>query len=159
MGQPRPGRRIPGEPGLSTLGAIALAALAVPRVVAHDLSWVSSGSLANVLLVFVPLVIWLAALLVVRVDRPLVAGATIGLAYGVMLAVAHQILWNRAFEDDPPELGGNLEGELPGVVEDVVLRGFGVMSSLATGLLVGAVVGGLAWLIDRARSNRRPVSD
>jgi hypothetical protein len=59
----------------------------------------------------------------------------------VLLAVTHQLLWNEAFEDDPPRLGGNLEGKLSPGIEELVLRGFSVASGLAVGVAVGAVCG------------------
>ena len=40
---------------------VALAALAAPRVVLHDLGIVEEGSVANGLLVFVPPALWIAA--------------------------------------------------------------------------------------------------
>lgn len=49
--------------GLPVSVIILLAALAVPRVVTHDLDIFPEGSFVNSLLVFVPLVIWLTVVL------------------------------------------------------------------------------------------------
>ena len=45
--------------GLPVPVIILLAALAIPRVVTHDLYIFPEGSFVNSLLVFVPLVVWL----------------------------------------------------------------------------------------------------
>lgn len=68
----------------------------------------------------------------------------IGVCYGVFLAIGHQLLWNIAFADAPPRLGGNL-ADLEPAVQTVLLRSFAVLSSLVTGAVVGAVVGLIAW--------------
>ncbi len=52
--------------GLPVPIVVLLAALAVPRVVTHDLGVFPEGSLANSLLVFVPPAIWLAVVLGLR---------------------------------------------------------------------------------------------
>jgi hypothetical protein len=71
--------------------------------------------------------------------------------------VTHQLLWNQAFEDDPPRLGGNLEGKLSPGIEEVVLRSVAVASSLAIGVGVGAACGLVAralvaWAVPSRRS-------
>jgi len=96
--------------GLSAPIIILLAALAAIRVPLHDLGIVSEGSVVAGLLVFVPLAIWLIVVLRRRVPNPLLALTAVGVAYGVMLAVVHQLLWVAAYDGSPPILGGNLEG-------------------------------------------------
>ncbi|TCO24903.1 hypothetical protein EV652_108439 [Kribbella steppae] len=134
--------------GLPVSAIVLLALLAVPRVVAHDLDLV--GPAVNLVLVFAPLVIWLVVVLAKRVPSPIVTLAAIGLAYGVFLAIGHQVLWTWAV-DEEPRLGGNL-ADAPDAVQALVVRGFAVVSSIVTGLLVGVAVGIVAWLITRARS-------
>jgi hypothetical protein len=68
-----------------------------------------------------------------------------------MLAVVHQLLWVAAFDGNPPSLGGNLEGVLDPGLEAVVFRVSAFFSSLATGTVLGAVVGAVAWVIERLR--------
>ena len=137
--------------GLSASAIGLLAAIAALRVPLHDLGIVPEGSVVAGLLVFVPLAIWLVVVLWRRVPNPFLVLTTIGLVYGVMLAVIHQLLWVAAFDGSPPSLGGNLEGGLAPGLEALIVRGFAFLSSLVTGTFVGAVVGVVAWTIERLR--------
>lgn len=129
--------------GLSPLGVAALALLAVPRVIAHDLGLVDPGF--NLVLVFAPPLVWLVVVLARRVPSPLTTLSAVGLGYGVLLAITHQLLWGEAFGGDVPTLGGSLAGTLSPGWEEVVLRGFACVSSVVTGFLVGVVTGVVAW--------------
>ncbi|MFG1945917.1 hypothetical protein [Nonomuraea sp. NPDC048826] len=133
--------------GMSPIAILGLAALGVPRVVAHDLGPV--GPVVNAVLVFLPVVIWLGVVLWRRVPNPFLTLLAIGGAYGVLLAVAHQLFWGAAF-DDPPQLGGNLAGALSPGAEEALMRTFAFGSSLFTGVLVGVVTGLVGWLLARA---------
>ena len=137
--------------GLPVPIVVLLATLAVPRVVTHDLGVFPEASLANSLLAFAPPAIWLAVVLGLRAPRPFLTLAAIGLAYGVMLAVGHQLLWVAAYDGDPPSLDGNLEGALAPGLESAVLRTSAFLSSLVTGTVVGAITGAVAWAISRLR--------
>jgi hypothetical protein len=137
--------------GLSVSAIILLAAIAALRVPLHDLGIVQEGSVAAGLLVFVPLAIWLIVVLQRRVPNPFLALTVVGVAYGVMLAVVHQLLWVATFDGNPPSLGGNLEGVLDPGLEAVVFRVSAFFSSLATGTVLGAFVGAVAWVIERLR--------
>jgi hypothetical protein len=137
--------------GLSVSAIILLAAIAAIRVPLHDLGIVQEGSVAAGLLVFVPLAIWLVVVLQQRVPNPFLALTVVGVAYGVMLAVVHQLFWAAAFDGNPPSLGGNLEGVLDPDLEAVIFRASAFFSSLATGTFLGAVVGAVAWAIERLR--------
>ncbi|GAB3466287.1 hypothetical protein GCM10027570_55390 [Streptomonospora sediminis] len=138
------GRRRFGLPWWAIAG---LAALGVPRVVAHDLDLV--GPAMNSVLVFLPVAVWISVVLLARTPNPLVALLAVGAVYGVLLGAAHQVLWVQGFAGDPPALGGNLAGALPPAAESGLLRAAAFASSMATGLLVGAVSGAAAWLISR----------
>ena len=70
---------------------ILLAAIAAIRVPLHDLGIVQEGSAAAWLLVFVPLALWVGVVLWRRVPNPFLALTVVGFAYGVMLAVVHQV--------------------------------------------------------------------
>jgi hypothetical protein len=137
--------------GLSAPVVILLAALAAIRVPLHDLGIVSEGSVVAGLLVFVPLAIWLIVVLRRRVPNPSLALVVVGFAYGVMLAVVHQLLWGAAYGGGPPSLGGNLEGVLAPGLEAVVFRTSAFLSSIVNGTILGAVVGAVAWAIERVR--------
>lgn len=131
---------------------VALALLGVPRVVLHDVDVVDEGDAVNLLLVFGPFLAWVGVAVITRVANPVRALGWVGATYGVLLGVTHQILWDRAFEDDPPRLGGNLEGELSAGAEELVFRVFAFGSSLATGLVVGLVCGVVARAVLRSRA-------
>lgn len=98
--------------GLSSPAITLLAAIAAIRVPLHDLGIVPDGSVVAGLLVFVPLTVWLLVVLLRRVPNPFLALTVVGVAYGVMLAIIHQMLWGAAYHGNPPTLSGNLEGVL-----------------------------------------------
>ncbi|GIG87954.1 hypothetical protein [Plantactinospora endophytica] len=130
--------------GLPWIALIGLALLAVPRVVLHDLDVIQEGDFVNLLLVFVPPVIWIMVALAARVPKPFLTLLVVGGLYGVFLALVHQLLWDRSGAADAT-LGGNLENELSPGTEELVIRVFATFSGLLTGLLVGAVAGLVAW--------------
>lgn len=138
--------------GLAPLGVLGLAALGVPRAVAHDLDLV--GPAVNSVLVFAPIVVWIAVVWWRRAPNPLLALLAVGLAYGVLLGATHQVLWTWAFEGSPPSLGGNLAGVLSPAVEAAVVRTFAFFGSVATGVAVGAVSGAAAWILTRTIPRR-----
>ena len=133
----------------SPLLIIGLAALAVPRVIVHDLRLAPPNGIVNGLLVFVPPLIWLAVVLWQRPPRPFLTYLLIGVCYGIMLAIGHQLMWTAAFDGNPPQIGGNLEGRLDPAIENLVLRTFAFVSSVITGTLVGAVVGAIGAVLAR----------
>jgi hypothetical protein len=140
--------------GLPLIWVVALAALGVPRVIAHDLDLV--GPAVNSLLVFAPVIVWLVVVPAKRVPNPFWTLLAIGAVYGVLLAATHQVLWVYSYDGDPPSLGGNLAGALPPGAEAVVLRVFAFFSSLLTGVGVGAAAGVLAWVPARVLPGWRP---
>lgn len=143
--------RRPARLGLPVPLIVALAALAAVRVPLHDLGIVDeSGPLAAALVV-VPLVVWVATALWWRSPRPLLALTAVGLTYGVLLVVTHQLLWTTVFRDSMPRLGGNLEGVLSPAAEALFLRAAAVPSGLLTGTMLGVLTGAVAWALDRAR--------
>ncbi|MCK9868374.1 hypothetical protein AB0M72_11030 [Nocardiopsis dassonvillei] len=143
--------------GLSWTAMALLALLAAPRVVLHDLGVIQEGTLVNALFVFVPPLVWVAVAVLTRAQNPFLTLLVVGLLYGVLLALGHQLLWNTAWEGNPPTLGGNLS-DLPPAAHAVVVRGFAVVSSLFTGAAVGAVTGLAAWGIGRLMPARSGVS-
>ncbi|WP_440073591.1 hypothetical protein [Streptosporangium sp. OZ121] len=130
--------------GLPVLAVIGLALLAAPRVVLHDLDVIHEGTFVNALFVFVPPVVWIAVALWRRVPNPFLTLLVVGLFYGVFLAVGHQLLWNSAFGGNPPTLGGNLSDLAP-ATQSAILRLFAAISSVFTGVIVGAITGLVAW--------------
>lgn len=138
-------KRIEQTIGLPWTTIFVLATLGIPRVVAHDLGLVDPHGIINRLLVGVPVVIWLVYIVWKNVKRPFLAWVSIGLLYGVMLAVIHQLLWNFVFEA-PIQLGGNLS-HLSGTVGNLLARTFAFLSSLVTGAVVGVIVGAVGSVI------------
>lgn len=145
---PRPVTSHRARLGLPIAAVLGLALLAIPRAVLHDLDVIEGGTLLNALLVYVPPAIWIAVILAKRVARPFGALVAIGICYGIMLAIAHQVLWDANVGDDPPQLGGNLSDLDPGV-ETAIIRSFAALSSLATGAFVGVVAGLIGWGLTR----------
>ena len=147
--------------GFSWPALVALAALAAPRVVLHDVGVIEEGSFVNGLFVFVPPACWLAAVLWRRPPRPFLTVVVIGALYGVFLAIGHQLLWDAAFGGVTPTLGGNLSGIDPAIQEGI-FRAAAAVFSLVTGTLVGVVTGAVAHLLNRVvpaghnESNGRP---
>ncbi|MBV2363991.1 hypothetical protein KUM37_11655 [Streptomonospora sp. NEAU-YY374] len=140
--------------GLPPLAVLGLAALGLPRAVAHDLDLV--GPAVNAVLVFAPLAVWIAAAVLARAPRPLLTLTAVGACYGVLLGAVHLLLWSQGFDSGPPRLGGNLEGALPPAAEAALLRGFAFVSSAVTGTAVGAATGAVAWPLTRLAARRRP---
>lgn len=140
--------------GLSLATIIGLALLAAPRVILHDLDIIHEGTAINAVFVFLPPVVWIVVALVARVPNPFVTILAIGVCYGILLALGHQLLWGVHVGDNPPQLGGNLTGLDP-AVQTVIFRFFAFLSSLVTGAVVGAIAGLVAWglsvLTHRAR--------
>jgi hypothetical protein len=120
--------------GFSWPVLIGLAALAVPRVVLHDLGVIHEGTLVNGLFVAVPAVVWVLVVLVRRPPRPFLALLVVGVLHGVFLAATHQLLWEQALAGATPDPD----------VPMVVLRLAAVLSGLATGAVTGAVCGAVA---------------
>ncbi|BEL12156.1 hypothetical protein Q0Z83_103470 [Actinoplanes sichuanensis] len=115
---------------------IVLGLLAAPRAVLHDLGLIHERTGVNALLVFVPLLIWVLVA-VTRSPNPIRLLLGAGVVYGISLAVIHNALWN---------------GE--STVAEPLARVAMTLSSLVTGAAVGAICGGIAWLITRRRSAR-----
>ncbi|WP_193103959.1 hypothetical protein [Brachybacterium sp. FME24] len=142
---------------LPLLALVGLALLGVPRVVLHDLDILQEGTLPNALFVALPLLIWIAVVLWRRVPRPLLTLLAVGAIHGVLLALTHQLLWNVSLAGDVPQLGGNLAGLDP-TLESVIIRGFAAISSLVTGVVIGALTGLLAWALSLLRRRQEPVA-
>ncbi len=134
---------------------VVLALLGIPRVILHDLQLVSLDSLLYRVLAIGSLLVWLVYALCTKSDRPFRHLLTFGVIFGLMLAVTHQITWVEAWGDSPPQLGGNLAGVLHPVLEGLVVRVGAFMSSLFTGVAIGAVLGGIAWLRAWLTNQRR----
>src|SRR5699024_8449569 len=94
--------------GMPLLAIIALALLAAPRVILHDLGIIQEGTAINALFVFLPPLVWLVVALTARVPNVFLTIFAIGICYAVFLAVGHQLTWGVVVADDPPRLGGNL---------------------------------------------------
>lgn len=146
----RPPRRL----GLPVWAIIALALLAAPRVVLHDLGIISEGTGINALFVVVPLLVWVLVTLWARVPNAFLTLLAVGIIYGLVLAVGHQLFWTAQFDGALPRLGGRFAGLDPGL-SSLIVRVFAIGSSLLTGTIVGAVVGLLTWGLDRLRVRGR----
>lgn len=148
---PAPAAR-PPVVGLPILAVLGLALLAVPRVIFHDLHLVEEKTFVNLLLVFVPLLVWIAVVLWARVERPFTTLLTVGGVYGVFLAIAHQLLWNINLRGTSLDFSAGQAGFL----EEAVARAAVGASSLVTGLVVGTVAGLVALGLSRMTRGPAP---
>lgn len=135
--------------GLPIRTLILLALLGAPRVVLHDLGVIQEGTFVNAILVAAPLVAWVLVVLRERVPNPFLALLAIGTIYGVVLAATHLMLWGHVWAGRPPTLGGNLRG-VPGAVQALMMWVATAISSLFTGVAVGAVTGVVGWVLSKA---------
>lgn len=140
--------------GLPVWALLALSLVAAPRVVLHDQGIGTDGPVAG-LLAIGPMAVWIAVVVWSRARSPLLALLVVGLGYGVVLAVVHNLFWDEVFADGAPVLGGNLEGELSGGAEEALLRGAMTLSSVFTGAAVGLVCGLVATLLQALLVRRR----
>lgn len=132
--------------GLPVLALIGLAAVALIRVVLHDLHVIEEGSPITWILAIGPVVLWIAVAVVKRVPNPFLTVLVIGAIFGVMLVITHQLLWDFAFQGNPPSISNG-----PGAT--VIPRVAAVPSGLFVGALIGAIGGLVAWGI-QAMTNR-----
>lgn len=123
---------------------LGLVALTVPRAIVHDLKLLPFTSLPYIILAVTPWLIWLAVALLHKTKKPLMQFLIIGLTYGVVLGITHQLLWDMSWGNNPPQLHGNLEGQLDATLEAFVLRCAAFASSLATGVITGFIFGVIA---------------
>lgn len=144
-------RRSLGLPWWALLG---LAALAVPRVLVHDLQ-IEVAPWVTPVLALGPPAVWIAVALWRRVSSPVLTLVVIGMLYGVALGIGHNLMFESAFDGAPPTLGGNLEGNLPASVEMGVIRLGMMVSSILTGSLVGLISGLVAQLLSALRDRQR----
>lgn len=133
--------------GLPFLALLGLAALAVPRVILHDLHVIEEGDLATWLLALLPVAVWITVAVVARVPNPFLTVFVIGALFGGMLMLTHQLLWSVNFGGDAPDLGGPVGTVLPRVAV--------VFSSVFTGAIMGTIAGLIAWGVSALVSRRR----
>lgn len=131
------GGRRPYFFGMPLLLMAGLALLGLPRVVLHDLHLISERSPATWFLALAPVAAWIAVTILVRSPRPFLTVLVIGLMFGVMLVLTHQLLWDVAYSGNAPSVGA-------GTAAEVIPRIAAVPSGLMTGAAIGAIGGLLA---------------
>ena len=134
---------------------LLLPSLLIPRVVVHDLHLMPINGTSYTLLAVVPLLVWLVVAVARRTEQPMREFLMYGLVYGLLLATAHQISWTASWGANVPHLGGNLAGKLDPLTESLLLRTAAFLSSVATGLVTGALFGGVALLAGRVLRRRK----
>jgi hypothetical protein len=140
------------EPDLPIIAIAVLAALTLPRVVAHDLRLIQIDSPAYTVLAVAPLLVWLLVAVFRKTQRPFFDFLVLGLIYGLFLGLTHQVLWDASWAGNPPHMGGNLAGKLDPFVESLILRAFALGSSIVTGLVFGAAFGIVAFVAMKFRN-------
>lgn len=139
------------RPDLSLTVIFALAALAAPRVIMHDLRLVPFDSPLYRLFAVGPLLVWLLVAVLHRTKKPWQDFIMLGLVFGLLLGAIHQITWVASWDNNLPQLHGNLEGKLDPAVEGLILRTAAYISSIMTGLFTGVILGGIAWIANKLR--------
>lgn len=134
--------------GLPILALIGLAAVALIRVVLHDLHVIEEGSAITWVLAIGPVMLWIVVAVMNRVPRPFLTVLVIGAIFGVMLVITHQLLWDFAFQGNPPSIGDG-----PGA--SVIPRIAAIPSGLFVGAMIGAVGGLVAWGIQAMTSRNK----
>lgn len=130
---------------------IALAMLGVPRVVLHDLHVIDSAHPLSWILSLGPVAVWVAVALALKVPRPFVTILTIGLIFGVLLVLTHQVLWSQLYAQNPEFL--NEDGAVAVVSRLAVVPG-GLFAGAALGAIGGLIAWGLRAVLYRNRSRR-----
>lgn len=130
--------------GLSLPAILLLAALPIPRALGHDLQLFKEGDLINTILVFLPAVIWLIVIFWKKAPKPFMTLLVVGLFYGLFLGIIHQITWDSFWNDNPPQLGGNLKDQFSPLAEALLMRTATFISSVFVGLVTGGFVGAIA---------------
>lgn len=133
---------------LSFVVIFILAALAVPRVILHDLHLIDLESFPYKIMATIPFLVWLGVALFRKTTRPFADFLTLGVVFGLLLALTHQILWTASWQAAPPQL----HTELDPVVEEIILRVAAAISSVLTGIMLGAVFGLVAWVSSEIRA-------
>lgn len=142
----RPARRTLGLPLVALVG---LAALGLPRVIFHDLHVIDEPDPLSWILALAPVAVWITVAVLKKVPNPFLTVFVIGAFYGVMLVVAHQLLWDSAFGGKPPALGDS-------GVATLIPRLASIPGSLFAGALLGAVGGLIAWGIHAGMRPKNP---
>jgi hypothetical protein len=142
------------ETDLPLMYVVLLAALTLPRVVAHDLGLIVIDSPVYTALAVAPLLIWLSVAVFRKTQRPFFDFIVLGLVYGLLLGLTHQILWDASWGGKPPHIGGNLTGKFSPVAESLILRAFALGSSIVTGLVFGAAFGVVAVIASKVHGRR-----
>jgi len=141
-----------GKNGLPFPVIVFLAMLAVPRVFVHDLKLVPIDSFWYTVLAVGPLLIWLGVAIFVKMKRPAYDFLVLGIVFGILLAVTHQLTWNASWGATLPHIGGTFAGRLSPGMESLVLRSAAVISSLVTGVVFGALFALLAAVVSKLRN-------
>ena len=137
--------------GLPFVAIVGLAALGLPRAILHDLHLIDDAGILTWILALGPYAAWIAVAVAKRVPRPFLTVLLIGVTFGVMLVITHQLLWVQAFSGNLPAIG-------QGALATVIPRLAAVVSGLFTGAIIGAVGGLIAWGI-RAAMTRSSIRE
>lgn len=120
------------------LALVGLAAIGLPRVILHDLHIIDSAHPLSWILTLGAVAVWVAVTVARKAPRPFLTVLTIGVIFGIMLVITHQILWGYLYADNPEFL--NNDGIAGNVSRLAVIPG-----GLFAGAALGAVGGLIAW--------------
>lgn len=144
-------KKLESQLGLPITTLFLLSLLGLPRVIGHDFNWLQEGTFINSLFAFIPPIIWITVVLL-KTTKPFKPLFFIGAMYGFLLGLTHLVLWPVAF-DVPPVLGGNLTN-VPLGISNIIIGIFIMLSSVATGAVIGAIIGVIGLGINKIRPKR-----
>jgi hypothetical protein len=116
--------------GLTWTAVITLALLGIPRVVVQDFRLIENQPYLNALLSLAPGAIWVYYLLHKKIAHTLNTMLAVGLAYGAMAGIVHQLAWSGLWGDAQTS-----------VFASIIPRFYNLISSLVSGLVIGATLG------------------
>lgn len=136
--------------GMPVLALIGLAMLGLPRVILHDLHIIDSAHPLSWILSLGPVAVWVVVTVTRNVPRPFLTVLTIGVIFGVMLAVTHQLLWDNLYAEHPEF---RVQDGIAGIVPRLTVVPGGLFAGAALGALGGLVA--LATQVALGRNRKR----
>jgi hypothetical protein len=134
-----------------------LVLLMLPRTLLNELGVVTEGTLPYYVLALTPFAIWLAVAVVRKNQKPMADFLMLGLLFGLLLAVVHQLLWNSgsAVTQHAPQIAIDIAANFDPGARELVTRLVSVGISLVIGLGSGLVIGAIALVASFVRSKKK----
>ncbi|HEU5121447.1 MAG TPA: hypothetical protein VFT59_01260 [Candidatus Saccharimonadales bacterium] len=133
---------------------VALVALMLPRTLLNELGVVAEATLAYYVLALTPFVIWLGVALLRKTKKPMMDFLILGLLFGILLAVIHQLFWavGSAVSQHAPQFAIDFASQFDPAWRELITRSISVCISLIIGLGSGIIFGAIATISTLIRS-------